>query len=83
MTSPVSAVEKPDRIWAYGQSRSLRVWTPIKPVIAGAHDEQEYVRADIHDAVARKAEALERALTDVLEAKALSGIRGLVAGWNG
>lgn len=32
---------------------------------------------------ARKIEALETALTDVLDAKALSGIRDLVAGWNG
>ena len=47
MTSPVSAIEKPDRIWAYGNNRGSRVWTPMKPVIAGAHEEQEYVRADL------------------------------------
>jgi hypothetical protein len=63
MTSPVSAIEaieKADRIWAYTNGRGSRVWTPMKPVIAGAHEEQEYVLADIHSALARQAEALQR-----------------------
>ncbi len=38
---------------------------------------------DFSVSAARKVEALETALTDVLNAKALSGIRELVAGWNG
>lgn len=63
MTSPVSAVEAIDpaeRIWAYTNGRGLRVWTPMKPAIVGAHEEQEYVRADIYSALARQAEALQR-----------------------
>lgn len=68
MTSPVSAIEKPDRIWAYGNNRGSRVWTPMKPVIAGAHEEQEYVRADVHEAAARKAEALQRENAELREA---------------
>lgn len=63
MTSPAFAIEATnpaDRIWAYTNARGSRVWTPMKPVIAGAHEEQEYVHADIHSALARQAEALQR-----------------------
>lgn len=61
MTSPVYAIEAPaDRIWAYTNARGSRVWTAMMPAIAGAHEEQEYVRADLHEEAARQAEALQR-----------------------
>lgn len=53
-------LERADRIWAYTNAKGLRVWTPMKPVISGAHEEQEYVRADLYADLARQAEALKR-----------------------
>jgi hypothetical protein len=68
MTEPS---KMPARIWAE-DTRDYGAWFERK------RDEcpVEYVRADIAE---QMAEAL-RALTN---AKALSGVRGLVAGWNG
>lgn len=73
MSSPVSAVEAiepAERIWAYTNGRGLRVWTPMMPALAGVHEEQEYVHSDVHAALARQAEALERENAELREALA-------------
>ncbi|WP_421580865.1 hypothetical protein [Shinella sp. M31] len=62
--SPSETIAKADRIWAYTNARGTRVWTPMKPAIAGAHEEEEYVCADVHAALALQVEAMKREMAE-------------------
>lgn len=66
--SAIEAIEPAERIWAYTNGRGLRVWTPMMPALAGVHEEQEYVHSDVHAALVRQAEALQRENADLREA---------------
>ena len=84
-SSPSETIAKADRIWAYTNARGSRVWTPMKPAIAGAHEEEEFVRADLHAALARQVEAMKREMAEKDERiAALTGIdsaQDLVSDW--
>lgn len=79
--APVSAVEAIEK----AMRDHIKVdATGLSPAVASAYvvgfDEAAKAVSEI---AARQAEALKRAITELLGAKALDGIRGLVAGWNG
>lgn len=88
MTSPVSAIEAIeklddllDRYFQIGVQQGLE---------QRAHDDREGSAQDACEEIrsvflslAGQAEALQREMAALLEAEALSGIRALVAGWNG